>query len=92
MKHILTSLHPFLNSSQAVVREHQRVQEEMKQRHAEAKEDLAKKLTDEVKTKETTEREKLEREKSKLILETKNKHAAELAARQDLSEEETKQV
>ncbi|XP_071497013.1 uncharacterized protein [Diadema antillarum] len=77
---------------QAVVREHQRVQEEMKQRHQEEKEDLAKKVAEDAKTKEEGEVRRLEREKSKVLSETRNKHAAELAARQDLSEEEMKQL
>lgn len=64
----------------------------MKERHDEDKKRLQQKLDGEAKQKETDGLKGLERERTKVLTEKRNKQAAELAARRDLSEEEMQQV
>ncbi|XP_006813143.1 uncharacterized protein LOC102801387, partial [Saccoglossus kowalevskii] len=73
---------------QAVIREHERVQEEMRKRHGEERTNLNGKLDDNAQQQEASDAKKSNAEREKLIREKKNKQAAELAARKDLSEEE----
>ncbi|XP_033122761.1 uncharacterized protein LOC117121631 [Anneissia japonica] len=77
---------------QAVVREHQRVQEEMKQRHEEEQQKLKEKLEQEGKEKQEDELRRVDSERLKIITEKKNKQAAEITARTDLSDEEMQQL
>ncbi|XP_033646870.1 uncharacterized protein LOC117306372 isoform X1 [Asterias rubens] len=78
---------------QSVIREHQRIQEDLKIRQKEDREQLAEKLTDETRKKEEGEGKQFERERTKLLSEKRNKQAAELAARRgDMSDEEAGQL
>ncbi|XP_022100041.1 trichohyalin-like [Acanthaster planci] len=78
---------------QAVLREHQRVQEDLTQRHKDEKEQLSEKLVTEAKQKDEDEAKRFNRERTKLLSEKRNKQAAELAARRgDMSEEEAGQL
>ncbi|XP_071958404.1 uncharacterized protein [Antedon mediterranea] len=77
---------------QAVVREHQRVQEEMTERHEEEKKTFKKKLEEEGKQKQEADLRRMDSERMKVITEKKNKQAAEITARTDLSDEEMQQL
>ncbi|XP_077985306.1 uncharacterized protein LOC144439946 [Glandiceps talaboti] len=82
------NLHDMSVEEQAVVREHERVQEDLHKRHAQESEDLVGKLEKDNSQKEMADAKKFNSEREKLIREKKNKQAAELAARKDLSEDE----
>ena len=64
----------------------------MKEQQQEDKKALEEKLSKDAKSKEAEEMKRLERERTKVLSEKRNKQAAELAARQDLSEDEMRQV
>ena len=85
----------FLNLSnfpQIVISEHQRVQEEMKEQQELDKKALEEKVSKDAKSKEAEETKRLEKEMTKVLSEKRTKQAAELAAGQDLSEDELRQI
>ncbi|CAH1797049.1 unnamed protein product [Owenia fusiformis] len=73
---------------QALRKEQERAREEMRERHEHEREDLGTKLEQSARQGEQDTLRNLENEKEKILREKKNKQAAELAARTDLSEEE----
>ena len=80
------------NFPQIVISEHQCVQEEMKEQQELDKKALEEKVSKDAKSKEAEEMKRLEKEVTKVLSEKRTEQAAELAAGQDLSEDELRQV
>ena len=77
---------------QALKHEQQRAMEELNERHGEEQERMEDKLAREAKEEEARMMKAFEQERERALREARNRQAAELTARSDMSSDETQQV
>ena len=74
--------------AQALKKEQDRAKEEMKERHRQERDQLSLRVETDARKQEADLLKETEQEKERLLREKKNKQAAELAARRDLTPDE----
>ena len=74
--------------AQALKKEQERSKEDMKERHRQERDELSSQIEADARKQEADLVKETETEKERLLREKKNKQAAELAARRDLTSEE----